>query len=105
MDVVVVALLLAPVGSLVCPSMVAVFWIVLPEATVGAATFTLAVRVAPTGSAPMVQVMVPPAPMAGVAQAQPAGAASEANVVPAGSGSVSVTLMATSGPRFWAVRV
>ena len=82
--VVAVAALLAGVGSVVADEIVAV----LPSvpAAVAASTCTTSVNAAvPIANAAFVQDTVPPAPMAGVVQLQPAGDVSDTNVVPAGN--------------------
>ena len=72
---------------------------IVPEV---AMTFTTSVKVAlaPFASDAFVQVIVPPAPTAGVVHEKPAGAMSDANVTPAGSVCVIFAFVAAFGPLF-----
>ena len=55
-------------------------------------TVSVSTAVAPAGNVPMVHVIGPVPPMAGVVHVQPAGAAADTNVVPAGVESPTETL-------------
>src|SRR5690242_17209929 len=101
--VVSVALLLPGTGSVVVEVTVAVLLIV---PVVEGAIATVRVKTAlPTAMLAFVQVMVPPAPTAGVVHDQPAGEESATNVVPAGSVSERLTLAAELGPALLTVMV
>jgi len=95
-----VALLLPGAGSAVFDDTVAVFVIVEPSATVG--NTSTASRKSVDWRGPMLdleQVMVPPAPTAGVLHVHGNGTASEAKVTCAGNVSVMVTDLACCGPE------
>lgn len=98
-----VAELLALLGSGVALAIVAVL-LRLP-ATVGRMTRVNVAAGAPEARVAMVHVTVPPAPTAGVVQAQPAGEVSDWNVVFAGSMSVIVSIEAGDGPALVTVIV
>src|SRR5207302_1474034 len=84
--------------------MVEVMFSVVPLAVVVlTCTCGANVAVAPTASDAMVQVIVPPAPTAGVPHDHPAGTASERKFAPAGSGMESETFAAALMPLFVAV--
>ena len=71
----------------------------------GALATSVTTTLAPSARVAVVQVIVPPAPTAGVVQFVPAGALSETNVMPAGSVSAMTTPCAVDGPLFVAVSV
>src|SRR5690348_4448279 len=83
---------LSELFSTTLPEIVAVFEIVVPDATVGL-TVTTSVNepLAPEASDGFVQVTVPLPPTAGVVQLQPPGVVIDVNVVPAGRRSVTDT--------------
>ncbi len=97
--VVVVAELLAELGSAVLELTEAVLEIVVPSVT-AAPTLTTRVKtaVAPELKLEFVQVIVPVAPTAGLVQDQPVGAVIDLKVVFVGTVSVRVTLLAALGP-------
>ena len=101
-----VALLLGAVESVVADAIVAVLLIVAPTAVAGF-TFKTSVKLALVlaGNDAIVQVIVPAAPTAGLAQANdgPLFCVSDTKVVLTGSTSVSVTVCASLGPLFVAV--
>lgn len=99
------ALLFARSGSVEAEVTVAVFVRTVPEARPGS-TATSSVKIPePTARDAIEQLIVPPAPTAGVVQLQPPGADSEVNAVPAGRVSLHVTSVAGSGPAFETVIV
>lgn len=103
--VVAVPLWLPALGSEVVDEAVAVLLITLPAAS-DASTAVVRVNTAlPTANAGLEQVTVPPVPIVGVVQLQPASAGSDTNVVPAGNVSLSETVEAESGPLLVAVMV
>src|SRR6266481_364865 len=61
---------------------------------------TVNVAASPFATLPLVHVIGPESPTAGVMQFQPSGAESETNSVPAGTLSFNVTLPAPRGPLF-----
>jgi hypothetical protein len=103
--VVVVAVLLAELGSVVAEDTVAVFVITVPLAVPGL-TFTTSVNDAELNAASvaMVQVWVPVPPTGSGGQLHPAAAVTETKVVLAGITSLRVTDVAASGPSFRTVR-
>jgi hypothetical protein len=85
---------------------VAVQFSVVPAAVVGF-TWTTGenVAVAPAAREAMVQVIVPPEPMAGVTHDHPAGGVSDWKFVPAGNGIDTESFAAAAGPLFVATAV
>jgi hypothetical protein len=100
------AVLLELIVSVVVVLIVDVMLSVVPEAVV-LLTWTTGrnVALAPDASDAIVQVIVPPEPMAGVPQDHPAGTASDWKFVPAGSGIETETFTAADGPLFTAPTV
>src|ERR1043165_2476036 len=100
------AVLFELIVSVVVVLIIDVMLRVVPEAVV-LLTWTTGenVALAPDASDAIVQVIVPPEPMAGVAHDQPAGTASDWKFVPAGSGMESETFAAAEGPLFRAPTV
>jgi len=103
--VVAVALSLDELISLVDKEMLAVLLIIVPWVKLGATTTTSVNMEFPGEKVALEQVIVPPAPTAGVVQDQPAGEESEKKVVPAGNVLDSETEVASLGPVFVTVIV
>src|SRR5882762_6554138 len=97
--VVVEAELFAVLGSEVSVVTPGEFVITVPGVVVVATCTTRGkLAVAPEASEPIVQVIVPALPTAGVVQLQPAGVGMDTNVVPVGITSVNVRVVAVAGP-------
>lgn len=94
-------------GSEVVLETFAVFVITVPVATPAPMCRVIEKVAEPTGNKPIVQVIVPVPPAAGVLQENvgPAVCDSETNVVLAGTASVSETAVAADGPLFVSVTV
>ena len=106
--VVMVWLLLARLGSAVAAVTFTVLTIVSPDGVLGdTRTTTVKLAEAPAASVPIVPLIVPVAPAAGLAKlnAGPEVCASETNVVFVGTTSDSATACASLGPAFETVIV
>ena len=76
-------------------------------AAVSAGMFAVSAKlaVAPAGIVALLQLIVPPAPTAGVLHVKPGASASETKVVAPGSVSLSATFVAAAGPPLMTVMV
>lgn len=103
--VVAVPVSLPAFGSVVVDAPVAVFVMIVPEASAGSTATTRVKTAFPTPRLAIEQLMAPVPPTAGAVHDQPPGDESDMNVVPAGTVSVRVTVAALLGPAFVSVMV